>query len=107
MRANYKHENCLGTKVKVEGGSGEMEYKFRSYEEIYNDTQILANAIKKENLVCEVYDEQLDLKLSIIGIVSINREEWVVTDLASNLLDVTSVPLYETLGGEMLNLILN
>ena len=44
---------------------------------------------------------------SIIGIVSINREEWVDTDLASNLLDVTSVPLYETLGGEMLNLILN
>lgn len=29
-----------------------------------------------------------------------------MTDLASNLIDVTSVPLYETLGDEMLEIIL-
>ena len=51
-------------------------------------------------------DDEIGMKLEVIGIVSINREEWVVTDLAANLLDVTSVPLYETLGDEMLNLIL-
>jgi len=38
--------------------------------------------------------------------VSINREEWLITDLACNLLDITSVPLYETLGQELLNIIL-
>jgi long-chain acyl-CoA synthetase len=42
-----------------------------------------------------------------VGICSINREEWLVTDLASNLIDVTSVPLYDTLGDEMLEIILN
>jgi len=44
--------------------------------------------------------------MDIIGIVGLNREEWIVTDLACNLLDITSVPLYETLGSEMLNQIL-
>jgi long-chain acyl-CoA synthetase len=42
-----------------------------------------------------------------LGICSVNREEWLVTDLASNLIDVTTVPLYETLGDDMLEIILN
>jgi long-chain acyl-CoA synthetase len=46
------------------------------------------------------------LNLNIIGICSINREEWIITDLACNLIDFTSVPLYETLGNEMLDIIL-
>lgn len=37
-------------------------------------------------------------KLNVLGITSVNCEQWVVTDLASNLLGITSVPLYETLG---------
>ena len=52
--------------------------------------------------------EDIDFKksLKVIGICSVNREEWLVTDLACNLLKVTSVPLYETLGNEMLEMIL-
>lgn len=65
----------------------------------------MANVIQKENLVSETRDA--DSILEVIGIVSINREEWIVTDLACNLLDITSVPLYETLGDEMLNIILD
>jgi long-subunit acyl-CoA synthetase (AMP-forming) len=42
------------------------------------------------------------MTLKVIGICSVNREEWLMTDLACNLIDVTSVPLYETLGDEML-----
>ena len=101
----FKHEDCLGTKTQIPV-SGEYEYKWRTYDEIHTDTQILANAILAENLAGEVHDEDFKLTLKVVGIVSINREEWVVTDLAANLLDVTSVPLYETLGEELLNLIL-
>ena len=42
----------------------------------------------------------------MLGICSVNREEWLVTDLAANLLGITTVPLYETLGVQMLRLIL-
>lgn len=44
--------------------------------------------------------------MQTVGICSVNREEWLVTDLACNLLDITSVPLYETLGEEILEIIL-
>jgi len=47
------------------------------------------------------------MTLNVVGICSINRQEWITTDLACNLIDVTSVPLYETLGDDMLQVILN
>jgi long-chain acyl-CoA synthetase len=53
-----------------------------------------------------VYDEDFNLNLKVLGICSVNREEWILTDLAANLISVTSVPLYETLGQQMLILIL-
>ena len=53
--------------------------------------------IKKE-LYSGVNDEETNISIKILGICSINREEWLMTDLAANLLGITSVPLYETLG---------
>jgi long-chain acyl-CoA synthetase len=70
-------------------------------------TQDLARGILKHDLAAEVDDNELGYKLKVLGICSVNREEWVVTDLACNLLGITSVPLYETLGDEMLQLILS
>ena len=40
--------------------------------------------------------------LKLVGISSVNREEWIIADLAANLIGVTTVPLYETLGVEMM-----
>jgi long-subunit acyl-CoA synthetase (AMP-forming) len=59
------------------------------------------------NLFSKVTDEDFNRNLNILGICSVNREEWLVTDLAANLLSITSVPLYETLGADMLTLILS
>ncbi|CDW86328.1 amp-binding enzyme family protein [Stylonychia lemnae] len=70
------------------------------------ETQILATAISNENLFSDVYDDYFDLDLRVIGICSVNREEWLITDLAANLLGFTTVALYETLGKQMLSLIL-
>jgi long-chain acyl-CoA synthetase len=97
MRTKFKNYDCLGTKVKNET-SGDFEYRWKSYDEIHTDTQIIAHAIIKENLEADVLDSDFNLNIKTVGIVSINREEWLVTDLACNLLDLTSVPLYETLG---------
>jgi long-subunit acyl-CoA synthetase (AMP-forming) len=58
-------------------------------------------------LYSEVIDEDFKIKLKVVGICSVNREEWIVTDLCCNLLEITSVPLYETLGKQMLILILD
>lgn len=55
----------------------------------------------------DIEDQDFNVRLKVLGICSINREEWIVTDLAANLLGITTVPLYETLGADMLTLILN
>jgi hypothetical protein len=52
----------MGTKVQIER-SGEYEYKWKSYDQIYIETQILANAIKKENLAYTVSDTDFMLDL--------------------------------------------
>lgn len=95
----------MGTKTLIPS-SGEFEYKWRSYDDVYQETQALANAILRQQLANSVTDPDFQRTLKVVGICSVNRAEWLITDLASNLIDVTSVPLYETLGDETLNLIL-
>ena len=36
--------------------SGDFEYRWKTYDEIYTDTQILAHAIEKEKLFADVVD---------------------------------------------------
>ena len=67
----------------------------------------MANVIEDNKLSGVTTDPDTGISLEVIGISSVNREEWLVTDLACNLLGVTSVPLYETLVQEMLNIILD
>lgn len=54
--------------------------------------------IDNESLYSETTDQEFGITLKVGGICSINREEWILTDLACNLLGITTVPLYETLG---------
>ena len=45
--------------------------------------------------------------MRFIGIFSKNREEWVITDFASMISGITTVPLYDTLGQEAIEYILD
>lgn len=85
---------------------GKFEYRWKSYDQVYKDVHRIANAMKKYGLSNKSHDADFNLTIEVIGIIGVNREEWLVTDLACNLLNITSVPLYETLGHEMVNLIL-
>lgn len=42
-----------------------------------------------------------------IGIVSMNRSEWTLTDMACNVSSFISVPLYDTLGPDAIEFIIN
>lgn len=89
---------CLGTKVV--SGETPPHYEWSSFNQIYETTQLIASSMLKHKLFSKIDD------LQVLGITSVNCEQWVVTDLASNLIGVTSVPLYETLGEQMMALIL-
>ena len=96
---------CLGTKV-LDPATNEASYQWKTYKQIHQLTQALAYNMKEKDFANSVKDTVTGQTLNMIGICSINREEWIVTDLASNLLGITTVPLYETLGEEMLQMIL-
>eukprot|EP00923_Selenidium_pygospionis_P034196 GHVN01059724.1.p1 GENE.GHVN01059724.1~~GHVN01059724.1.p1 ORF type:complete len:116 (+),score=30.98 GHVN01059724.1:83-430(+) len=54
----------------------------------------------------EVAEEARYSPFMFMGICSISREEWCLTDLACAAFNITSVPLYETLGDEAMGYIL-
>lgn len=85
----------------------EFEYVWKNYTEVDTEVQMVANLMKQHSLAADVFDTCCQKKMQTVGICSVNREEWLVTDLACNLIDVTSVPLYETLGQEILQIILD
>ena len=45
--------------------------------------------------------------MRFLGIFSKNREEWAITDFASIISGITSVPLYDTLGQDAIEYILD
>ena len=66
----------------------------------------VAQAILEQELWSSSSDPERGLALKLVGICSVNRREWLITDMAANSVEVTTVPLYETLGPDMLALIL-
>eukprot|EP00347_Sterkiella_histriomuscorum_P000249 403376606 len=111
-RDKFQEHRCLGTKVQIytkavqEDAEVQYEYQWKTFDEVYYETQHLAKIILKEGLFNEVFDEEHGIQLQVMGISSVNREEWLISDLAANLLGITTVPLYETLGQSMLQLIM-
>ena len=95
----FPERNYLGTIVNE---NGERRYEWLSYDTVYKNTQALAKQLLDQKLYTEVSDPDFGLELKVVGICSINRQEWITTDLACNLAAVTTVPLYETLGQEAL-----
>lgn len=86
--------------------SGDYYYDWKSYQEVDAIVRKLGAQIIEKKLATQVEDPEQNVTLKSVGIVSINREEWLVTDLACNMVGVTSVPLYDTLGDEMVRLII-
>lgn len=81
------------------------EYKWKSFKQTYNEAQAIAKYLYHENLVPKITNEEGSFRF--LGLYSKNREEWVVTDIACMISAVTSVPLYDTLGKESTEYILD
>ena len=45
--------------------------------------------------------------LAVLGLYSVNREEWMITDIACALQGITTVPLYDTLGVDNIEYIIH
>lgn len=50
--------------------------------------------------------EYLDFSLRVAGVMSKNREQWIIVDNACILYNITTVPLYDTLNPEGIQYVL-
>jgi long-subunit acyl-CoA synthetase (AMP-forming) len=57
--------------------------------------------------LCPKVDAEDGRHFGMIGLYAKNREEWIVTDFASILAGIATVTLYDTLGKEFIEFIIN
>jgi long-chain acyl-CoA synthetase len=81
------------------------EYEWRTYKEVYDDTQAFARYLIKHDLAPK--QDTADGEFRFISLYAKNRDEWAVTDLGAMLTSITVVTLYDTLGKDSIDYILN
>ena len=96
----YAKLNFLGTKQPSN------QYSWYSYEETFNMAVAFGSGLLAKNLVSSV-QEYRDMKLRFLGVLCKNRAEYLITDIAGILYNLTHVPLYDTLGPQAIEYILD
>ncbi|KAI8930189.1 hypothetical protein BC831DRAFT_433354 [Entophlyctis helioformis] len=84
----------LGTRPVVDGVAG--PYEWESYNQVYTRIQNLGSGLLKRGL--KTGDN--------VGLFSVNRAEWVIGEQSCYMYSWTTVPLYDTLGDEAIEYIL-
>ncbi|EOY11330.1 Long-chain acyl-CoA synthetase 7 isoform 2 [Theobroma cacao] len=91
----YKDFKYLGTRIRVDGTVG--EYKWMTFGEAATAREAIGSGLRYYGI------EQG----ACVGLYFINRPEWLVVDHACAAYSYTSVPLYDTLGPDAVNYVVN
>lgn len=92
----------LGSRINYKiGREGEVlkEYNWLTFEQVAELRTAIGSA-----LINLITNEKLNTK---VGILSVNRPEWVIADLALQAYSLVNVSLYDTLGPDAVEFILN
>jgi long-chain acyl-CoA synthetase len=81
------------------------DYQWKTYQEVHDLVLPLANSMTEKSLFARVEDNEETRRF--IGIFAKNSMEWLLTDLASAMSNITSVTLYDTLGADSTQYIVN
>ncbi|KAJ3301314.1 Long chain acyl-CoA synthetase 7 peroxisomal [Kappamyces sp. JEL0829] len=91
----YGDKPYLGHRKMVDGKPG--GYVWLTYDQVLNRVKHLGSGLV--HLGCSPGDR--------IGLFSINRPEWLISDFGSSWAGLVDVPLYDTLGDEAIEYIVN
>jgi len=89
----FPENKCLGWR------EGESEYKWMSYKSVRARSLAFGSGLVKLAKLTPHEDK--------IGIYSINKVEWLLTEHAANAFSLCIVPLYDTLGPDVCSFIVN
>jgi len=95
----HGHKPCLGMRsyLNVEKPTERGPYTFISYAEAGARAANIGAGLRALGIQAK----------DTVGIISANRTEWTLTDMACSLQAFISVPLYDTLGPDAIQFILN
>lgn len=96
----FQNHNCLGVKNPQTN-----KYEWTSYSEVFQTVKNLGSGISNLGLA-PLLEDSGDLKLKCIAIYGKNSPEWLYSDYASALYGFSTVALYDTLGSESMQFIL-
>eukprot|EP00923_Selenidium_pygospionis_P034199 GHVN01059728.1.p1 GENE.GHVN01059728.1~~GHVN01059728.1.p1 ORF type:complete len:212 (+),score=37.88 GHVN01059728.1:42-677(+) len=107
LRVAGGNSPCLGTRTTLSNGK-RGPYRWKTFNEVHGLALAYGRGLMALDAVppIEVAEEARYSPFMFMGICSISREEWCLTDLACAAFNITSVPLYETLGDEAMGYIL-
>ena len=100
----YANKPCIGVRMKLPDGKL-GPYKFKTYDQVFYICQMLGSGILNLNLTSWVHDESKNIRFRFIGIISKNTEQYLELDLASHLYKINLISIYDTLGPEAMNFI--
>ncbi|KAL0708549.1 hypothetical protein Bca4012_074975 [Brassica carinata] len=92
---DFRDYKYLGTRVRVDGTVG--DYKWMTYGEVGTARTALGSGLVHHGIPSG----------STVGIYFINRPEWLIVDHACSAYSYVSVPLYDTLGPDAVQFIVN
>ncbi|CCC70274.1 hypothetical protein NCAS_0E02040 [Naumovozyma castellii] len=103
---NWPDNDCLGRRqFDASTNTWGITYEFDSYRNIEARSRALGSGIM--SLVNNKRKMPLDSNDFIVAILSHNNPEWVISDLASQAYSLTNTALYETLGPQTSEYIMN
>eukprot|EP01006_Ploeotia_vitrea_P032580 TRINITY_DN64771_c0_g1_i1.p2 TRINITY_DN64771_c0_g1~~TRINITY_DN64771_c0_g1_i1.p2 ORF type:complete len:715 (-),score=457.20 TRINITY_DN64771_c0_g1_i1:79-2223(-) len=94
--SRWPNANCLGTRALNDDGS-RGDYQWESYKAVHESVLAIASALQEMGLK----------KGDTIGVCSANRAEWSIVAMAAYSTGIVLVALYDTLGADAVEYILN
>jgi len=95
--AKYPDNACLGSRLKNADGTA-SDYKWMSYREVSEKVTALGSALISEGGLASQ---------DAVGVFGANCPEWMIAMQACNRINARCVPLYDTLGENAVEYILN
>lgn len=99
-REKFSDLNCLGRKMP------DGHYEWKNYKTALQMAENFASGLVALDMVPSI-KEFKNYELHLFGVYSKNREEYIIADFAAILFGLTSVPIYDTLGVQAMEFILD
>ena len=110
MENNIKKGNgdvkLVGYRKRLSKNNYENKYTWLTYNYVYENCKYFAKGIELLNL-CPIFHSKNNGDFKLLGIYSKNRIEWIMAFLGSHANNATVVTIYDTLGENAVEYILN